>query len=56
MISTSKYQDSFEGPDKDAYNLTKKVPHFFDPNKLMQPLPRSSYNRDFLDYGARPSV
>ena len=22
----------------------------------MQPLPRSSYNRDFLDYGARPNM
>jgi hypothetical protein len=36
--------------------MTKKAPSFFDPNKMMQPLPRSSYNRDFLDYGARPNI
>lgn len=52
LISTSNNQDSYHKPERSAYNIEKPGYYNYNPDRHMQPLPRSSYNRDFLVYGA----
>lgn len=46
----STNRTAFQKPNKQAYKLEKRGNGFFSSDRHKQPLPRSSYSRDFLNY------
>lgn len=50
MVKTSESHQSYKKPDINAYKLSRYTNRFFSVDKRMQPLPRTSYGRDYLIY------
>jgi hypothetical protein len=50
IVNTSYHQDSFRTPEKRAYDIYKHKQEHFNAGRDRQPLPRSSYNREYLIY------
>ena len=50
IVNTSINQESFRSPTPPAYNIYRYKQEHFNADRHRQPLPRSSYNRDFLQY------
>ncbi len=54
VVNTSMNQESFRSPTSPAYKIKRYRAEHFNPDRHRQPLPRSSYNRDFLLYEQPP--
>jgi hypothetical protein len=56
IVHNSTNQQDFQKPNRSAYKIYKHYGGFYDGDKHRQPLPRSSYNREYLVYGVAPSA
>lgn len=54
MVNSSTNQVDFRKPDRTAYDIYRYKNSFFNADRHKQPLPRSSYNREYLLYGVAP--
>lgn len=56
VVNASNSRESFQAPDRLAYKIYKYKNQFFNADRHKQPLPRSSYNRQYLVYGVSPET
>lgn len=54
VVNTSVNQECFRTPAAPAYQIYRHRQELFNADRLRQPLPRSSYRRDFLLYDQVP--
>lgn len=52
FIRTTENRSSFQKPEQEAYKIYKQQNRFFNSGRRNQPLPRSSYSREFLDFNS----
>lgn len=48
VINSTITRDVYQAPEQSAYNIYRYTNTFFNADRHKQPLPRSSYNREFL--------
>ena len=48
MVNSSLSKQIYQPPEKSAYKIYKYSNKFFNADRHKQPLPRSSYNREYL--------